>query len=179
MNLNLSMLMLFSAFALVLTGCSDDPAVDIVAGDSSALEPSSTPHGCTPGKPTRIYQGRVLGMTEIESRCPDSKPLPIGASRKLVLGTVVAELPCKTWPDFAGSWWRVLKPYPKHLVHIGHAYLPGKMTLVSEGRALFTARAIELHVGRRDDPPIRFPAKGDLELNFERIEGPVPQGGCD
>lgn len=160
------------ALVFVAPACQIDPAADIVYGDGAEPSPEVSASVCAPGDPT------VINGMEIESRCPRSKPVPLGTSRKLVLGTVVAKVPCRVWPDFAGSWWEVVKPYPKHLAHIGHQYVPGKMTLKSEDLAVFIAEAIEMHMGRRDDPTVRFPAKGDLKLMFERVEGPVPAGGC-
>lgn len=160
--------------AIVFGACE---APEMVARKAPAPHQSS-PAGCTPGKPARVWMSKTIGTTKIASRCPESKALPIGAGRKLVLGAVLAQLPCRWWADFAGSWWQVVKPYPKHLAHIGHSYLPGTMTLVSEDRAVFTAEAIDLYLGKRDEPT-RFPAKGDLELSFERVGGPVHQGGCD
>lgn len=166
---------LYLLVAVAVSACDGGQPPD--ARTASVSDPSSSP-GCTPGKTARVKTSKALGTIEVESRCPESEPFPIGASRKLILGTVLAELPCRWWPDFAGSWWQVVEPYPKHLAHIGHSYLPGRMTLVSEDRARFTAKAIELHLGKPDDPPTRLPAQGDLELNFQRVEGPVPQGGC-
>jgi hypothetical protein len=93
------------------------------------------------------------------------------------MGAVTAPLPCQAWPDFAGSWWRIVRPYPRHLAHTSHEYLEGKMTLVAKSHAVFTAKPIDLYMGRPGAPPIRFPAKGSLRLDFDRIDGPVPEGG--
>ena len=53
------------------------------------------------------------------------------------------------------------------------------MTLVSQDEANFTAKAIHMYMGKRAEGTMRFPAKGDLRLTFERIEGPAAVGGCD
>lgn len=167
----------FVALAIVLGACTTDPAANIV--DATPRNASPTPSdvaACEPGRPVKIYISDIVGTTKIKSRCPASEPVGIGESQRIVLGSVTAKLPCKELPDFAGSWWRVVKPYPKHLAHLGHDYLPGKMTLESRDRAAFRAKAIELHMGKRT---VRFPAKGNLELNFKRIEGPAHVGGCD
>jgi hypothetical protein len=127
---------------------------------------------CIPGPPVR-----VKGFN-IDQVCPTSEPASTGHSEKLGLGSVLAPLPCSELPDFAGSFWKVVPPYPNGLRDVGHELIPGRMTLVSKDEARFTAKAIRVYMGTVAEGSMRFPRKGDLELTFERIEGSVPAGGC-
>jgi hypothetical protein len=155
----------------VLTGCDAGQTPTTVNADPTLPRASSSP--CVKGKPVKV-RGTV-----IPKRCPDSQPREIGFSQQLDLGSVLADLPCRELPDFAGSFWRASRPYPKRLAMVGHDNIPGKMTLVTEDEALFTAKAIRMHMGPRSDPPMRFPAKGNLALTFERVHGSAAVGGCD
>ena len=147
-----------------------------------ACDPNETAGSATSSRPQQtpacVEAGSIkVDGIEIPKSCPTSAPLTPGFSEKLYIGSVLAKLPCRELPDFAGSYWRVVPPHPKHLRTLGHEVIPGKMTLVSDEEARFKAKAIHMHMG--SDQPMRFPAKGKLHLKFERIEGPVAVGGCD
>lgn len=160
--------------AIGMMGCAVDENQASLA-DPSRQSASPTP--CVEGTPVTV---KVRDHEiEIPKVCPSSEPRAVGFTERVQLGSVLAALPCKELPDFAGSFWRVAPPYPKHLAMLGHDFIPGRMTLVSPDEARFTAKAIRMHMGDRSEGTMRLPAKGRLNLTFEPIEGPVAVGACD
>lgn len=164
------------ALLLALSACSTtalrDPVVSPAEEAVGERETEQVP-GCRPGKPVKIG-----GDIRIPESCPTSRPAAVGFSQPISLGSVLAPLPCTELPDFAGSYWRVVGPYPADLAKVGHDDIPGKITLASRNEALFSAKATHMSMGS-STRTMRFPAQGRLTLSFKRLEGAVAIGGCD
>jgi hypothetical protein len=120
---------------------------------------------------------KVKGSLEpIPSRCPTSKPREVGYSEKMDLGSFWADPPCNELPDFAGSWWRSVPPYPEDMRKAGHELFTGTMTLLTEDEARFIAPQVKMLMRHRT---MLIPPKGRFVVGFERLEGPAHVGGCD